>query len=121
MEGKTPTVLSQPPRDEHIAACSLFCSGCGRFQSGKCEGCQIRPGFAQCRVRGCCADRKITGCHECPEFAAPRDYRECGKVNHWIPRLISLFTKSDWPRYLTILRDEGKGPYLAAKRARGRN
>ena len=113
--------LSIPPRDEHIAACSLYCSGCGKFKAGRCEGCQVRPGFAQCKVRRCCAEKGVTGCFECKEFPAPRDYRECANVNHWIPRLISLFTKSDWPRYLTILRDEGKGPYLAAKRAGGRN
>jgi hypothetical protein len=111
-------VLSRPARDEHIAACSLYCSGCGRFKAGRCEGCQVRPGFASCRVRGCCADKGITGCWECTDFRAPRDYRECKKVHHFIPRFISIFTKSDWPRYLTILRDQGKGPYLEAKRAR---
>jgi hypothetical protein len=114
-------VLSNPPAGEHIAACSLYCSGCGKLEAGRCAGCQIRPGFARCQVRSCCADKAITGCWECPDFRAPRDYRECGKVNHWIPRFISLFTKSDWPRYLTILRDQGKGPYLDVKRARGKN
>jgi hypothetical protein len=113
--------MSNPPRDEHIAACSLYCSGCRKFQRGKCEGCQIHPGFAQCQVRRCCVEKKITGCFECPEFRAPRDYRECGKVNHWIPRLISRFTKSDWPGTLALLRDQGKQAYLKAKRARGGN
>jgi len=120
MTEKSSPVLSNPPRDEHIAACSLLCSECGKFKADKCRGCQVQPGFAQCNVRRCCAEKKIVGCWECPDFRAPRDYRECGNVNHWIPRLISVFTKSDWPRHLTVLRDEGKGPYLAIKRARKR-
>jgi hypothetical protein len=115
----TVPVLSRPPQDEHIAACSLFCSSCGKFKAKRCLGCQVQPGFAKCQVRACCGEKRIAGCWECPDFRAPRPYRECGKVNHWIPRVISLFTKSDWPRHLTILRDEGVARYLEIKRPRG--
>ncbi len=112
--------LSHPPKDAHIAACGLFCTNCGKFAKGSCAGCQEAPGFGRCAVRLCCAEKHITNCAECPDFKAPRDYRECKKVHNVISRVISLFTGSDRPSALALLRDKGQDAYLAAKRASGK-
>ena len=110
-----PKVLSTPPADRHIAACGLFCSECGSLKRGRCKGCQIKPGFGRCAVRQCCAEKDITTCAACDEFAG-RDYRECRKVYSFISRVISFFTRSNRPASLAMLRDEGEDAYLAAHR-----
>jgi len=112
----TSKVLSNPPREEHIAACGLFCSQCGRFAKGKCQGCQVQPAFSSCPVRSCCESKAITTCAECTDFASPRDYHECPKVWSFIPRVIAFFTGSDRPGALAMLRDQGKEAYIAHKR-----
>ena len=71
-------------------------------------------------MRACCVERKIETCAECPDFKPPRDYRECPKVNHFIAKMFSLFTGSDRPAALALLRDQGREKYLAAKRASGK-
>ena len=110
-------VLSNPPADAHIAPCGLFCTSCGKFKRGKCQGCQIEAGFSRCGIRLCCIDKQIITCAECTEFAAPKDFRECKKVNNVISKVISLFTGSDRPAALALLRDRGKEAYLAEKKA----
>ena len=114
-------ILSQPSADAHIAACGLFCTNCGAFQRGRCQGCQIAPPFSCCPVRGCCVEKKITTCADCDEFRAPRDYRECKKVNSWIAKIFRFIFRSNRPEALTLLRDQGREAYLAAKRASGRH
>ena len=74
--------ISTPPSDSHVAPCGLFCSNCRKFTRGRCKGCQVEPAFACCPVRGCCIERKIVTCAECPDFKSPRDYKECPKINH---------------------------------------
>ena len=59
-------------------------------------------------------------CAECPDFRSPRDYRECRKVNNFIAKTISLFTGSDRPAALALLRDHGREKYLAVKRETGK-
>ena len=113
-------VISSPQSDLHIAPCGLFCTHCGKFKRGRCKGCQIEPGFTRCPVRRCCVERRITTCAECPDFPAPRDYRECPKVNNFIARAISLFTGSDRPAALALLRDRSREQYLAVKRESGK-
>ena len=112
--------LSRPSPGEHVAACGLFCTNCRTFQAGRCQGCQVSPAFASCPTRRCCAGKGIVGCWQCDELAAPRDYRECKKVNNMIARVISLFTKSDRPGALALIRDRGMEPYLAARRESGK-
>jgi hypothetical protein len=114
-------ILSQPPANAHIAACGLFCTNCGAFKRGRCQGCQIAPGFACCPVRQCCADKQITTCAECDEFRTPRDYRECKKINSWIAKLFRLVFRSDRPGALAMLRDQGPEAYLRAKREGGKH
>jgi hypothetical protein len=114
------TVISQPPNDAHIAACGLFCSNCGKFKKGRCQGCQVQPGYAQCATRKCVIEKGIHNCAACPQFAAPRDFRECGKIHNFIARIFALLFGSDRPGALTMLRDQGEGAYLAAKRASGK-
>ena len=113
-------VMSEPARDAHIAPCGLFCTNCRKFHKGKCKGCQIEAGFARCSVRACCAEKGITTCAECDEFKAPRDYRQCNKVNSLIARVFAFIFGSDRPGALAMLRDEGQEAYLAAKRESGR-
>jgi len=113
-------VLSSPPADAHIAPCGLFCTNCKKFKRGKCQGCQVQAGFAQCPVRNCCEEKGIATCASCGDFAAPHGYRECKKVFNPIARVISFFTGSDRPAALAMLRDSGVDGYLAAKRSTGK-
>jgi len=112
--------ISNPPTDEHIAACGLFCTNCGKFKSGKCQGCQIAPGFQRCSIRRCCIEKGITTCADCDEFPAPRSYRECRKINNFIAKVFALIFQSNRPAALAILRGEGKMAYLHVKRESGR-
>ena len=111
-----PEVISNPPANESIAPCGLFCTECGSFKKGRCKGCQVEPGFKRCPVRGCCVEKKIETCAGCGEFKAPRDYRECKKVFNPIARVIGFFTGSDRCGALALLRDSGREAYLAQKR-----
>ena len=110
-------IISEPPVGEHIAPCGLFCTNCGKFKRGRCKGCQIEPGFGRCSVRLCVIEKGITTCAECPDFQNERDFRECAKVNNFISKMIALFTKSDRPVALALLRDKGRDAYLQDKRA----
>jgi hypothetical protein len=114
------TTISQPPADAHVAACGLFCTNCGKFKKGRCQGCQIEAGYAQCAVRKCVIEKKIETCAACPEFAAPRDYRECAKVHNFISKVFALFMGSDRPGALAMLRDRGLGAFVAATRESGK-
>jgi hypothetical protein len=112
--------MSSPPANAHIAPCGLFCSNCGKFKIGKCQGCQITAGFSRCGIRICCAEKKIATCAECADFPAPRDYRECRKVNNFIAKIFAVIFKSDRPAALALLRDQGREAYLKAKRESGK-
>ena len=114
------TVMSRPDPAAHVAPCGLFCTNCGRFKQGRCQGCQISPAFARCAVRRCCVAHGILTCASCPEFAASRSYRDCAKVHGLVARVIGFFTGSDRAGALQILRDQGLDDYLALKRASGR-
>jgi hypothetical protein len=113
-------VISNPPPDAHIAPCGLFCTHCGKFKKGGCPGCQIKPGFSKCAIRRCVIEKRIVTCAECEEFRAPRDFKECPKINNLLARIIALFTKSNRPGSLAVLRDEGPDAYLEVKRTSGR-
>lgn len=113
-------VLSNPPPDSHVSPCGLLCSACGKFKKGRCQGCQIEPGFSRCPVRRCVVERKIETCAECADFRAPRDYRECKKVWNPIARLFGLLFGGDRPAALALLRDGGREAYLQSKRRSGR-
>jgi hypothetical protein len=113
-------VLSTPPADAHIAACGLFCSNCGKYKSDRCKGCQTEPGFSRCPVRACVVEKGITSCADCADFAAPRDYRECPKLNNFMSKIFSFVFRSDRVGALTLLRDEGEDAYLTAKGASGK-
>ena len=65
----------------------------------------------------CCAEKKIATCASCEEFAVPRDYAECTKVNSFIAK---VFTSSNRPAALAMLRDQGEAAYLAEKRQCGK-
>ncbi|RJO68700.1 MAG: DUF3795 domain-containing protein [Myxococcales bacterium] len=113
--------LSSPPKDAHVAACGLFCSNCGRFKKGKCEGCQIAPAWASCPVRACCAERRITTCAECTAFAAPGDFHDCKKLNNFIAKVFAFVFGSDRLGSLVLLRDKGMAAYLAEKHRTGKH
>jgi hypothetical protein len=113
-------VLSSPPDDSHIGACGLFCTNCGKFKRGRCQGCQLQSGSWRCPVRLCCAGRKITTCARCFDFESPRDYSECPKLNTFMARTASLFTGVNRLLALDLLRDRGPERYLTAKRESGK-
>jgi len=112
--------ISNPPPDAHIAPCGLFCTNCRKLLAGKCPGCQVAPGFGRCAVRLCCIDKGITTCAACPDFAAPRDFRECKKLNNLVSRFFALLFGSNRPAALALLRDGGLEAYLTAKRQAGK-
>ena len=112
--------ISNPPVEEHIAPCGLFCTNCGKFKAGKCQGCQIAPGFARCGIRKCCVEKGITTCAECDEFRSPRSYRECKKIDNLMAKFFALIFKSNRPAALALLRDEGMAVYLQTKRDSGK-
>jgi len=112
--------ISNPPVNEHIAACGLFCSNCRKFKIGRCQGCQIAPGFARCSIRKCCIEKGITICAECEEYLSPKSYLECKKINNLITKVFALIFKSNRPAALALLRDEGRTAYLQAKRESGK-
>ena len=116
----TTVVISNPQPGAHIAPCGLFCTECGKFKKGRCQGCQVQPGFSRCAIRRCVIEKGIVTCAECDEFPSPHDFRECKKINNLLARIIGLFTKSDRPGSLAVLRDEGPDAYLQAKRTSGR-
>lgn len=115
-----PQALSSPPRDEHIAACGLFCTNCGRFKKGKCEGCQVSPAFANCPARSCCMEKGIITCAECPDFTTIEEYRSCKKLNSFVAKVFSFIFRTDRPTAIHFLRDSGKDAYLAEKRSSGK-
>ena len=112
--------ISNPQADEHIAACGLFCTNCGKFKSGKCQGCQIAPGFQRCSIRKCVVEKGITTCAECDEFQSPSSYAECKKINNLMAKVFALIFRSNRPAALALLRDEGREAYLEAKRTSGK-
>jgi len=120
VQSRIGTISNASTLEAEVAASGSACDTLAVPAGAWVQRVSVSPWANEEKVGRFCAEKKIVGCWECPDFRAPRDYRECGNVNHWIPRLISVFTKSDWPRHLTVLRDEGKGPYLAIKRARKR-
>ena len=112
--------MSNPPAEEHIAACGLFCTNCDKFKAGKCPGCQIAPGYRRSAVRMCCVEKGITTCAECDELPSPASYRNCKNLNSLIARAFALVYRSDRPAALALLRDEGKTAYLQTKRDTGK-
>lgn len=112
-------VPSRPAREEHIAACGLFCSNCPKFKSGKCQGCQIEPGY-KCEVRDCVFEKDITGCWDCDEFKAPASFKDCKKINTFMGKIWKLVYKSDRPAALTMIRDQGKEAFIKSKLESGR-
>ncbi|MBN1654046.1 MAG: DUF3795 domain-containing protein [Deltaproteobacteria bacterium] len=112
--------ISSPPENAHIAPCGLFCTNCGKFKKGKCLGCQIEAGFERCAIRLCCISKEIATCAECDAFRAPRDFRECKKIDNWVAKIFALIFKSDRPGALALLRDQGIEAYLTKKRASGK-
>ncbi len=108
--------ISRPPEDEHIAACGLFCTNCGKFKKGRCQGCQIEAGVKSCKIRSCCIEKEITTCADCDEFAAPRSYKECKNINNFIAKIFALIFRSDRPAGLAMIRDEGAPAFIEYKR-----
>jgi hypothetical protein len=80
----------------------------------------VAPAFARCSIRRCCREKGIVTCAECEAFPAPRDYRECRKVNNLLSKLFALLFKSDRPAALALLRDQGRDAYLTLKRHSGK-
>lgn len=80
----------------------------------------MAPRFTRCPVRECCIEKRITTCVACNEFQAPRDFRECRRLNSLIAKLFGLMFGTDRPKALAVLRDEGHEAYLQQKRESGR-
>jgi hypothetical protein len=65
-------------------------------------------------------ERKLATCAECPDFKAPRDFRECRKINNPISKIFALLFGSNRPAALALLRDQGREAYLTEKRRTGK-
>lgn len=100
-----------------IAFCGLYCGACGAFLREKCPGCAQNSKATWCKIRACCMEKSILSCADCTEFA---DKKECGKLNNFISKATSLFTRSDRPACLQRLKETGYEGYakeMADKKA----
>ena len=100
-----------------VACCGLYCGACGSYLKGKCQGCAGNTKASWCKVRTCCNTRKFATCADCGDFAA---FEDCSKLNNFISRIISLFTKSDRPACLRRIKQTSCG-YFAAEMAEARS
>lgn len=111
--------ITTPSTDAHVAVCGLFCTNCRAFKKGKCQGCQIKARF-NCPVRKCAVGKGITLCAECDEFAAPRDFNECRKLNNFIAKCFKLIFRSDRPAACAMIRDQGREAFVEDRAASGK-
>jgi hypothetical protein len=88
-----------------IACCGLYCAACGAHRKGRCPGCAGNTKASWCKVRACCAEKKIATCAECVEHPDPR---ECRKFHNPISRIIGFILRSD--RRACIFRIRQLGP-----------
>jgi len=101
---------------ELVAACGLYCGNCGAYLKGKCPGCAANEKASWCTVRLCCRDQKYSSCAECGKFQA---FEDCGKLNNFISKVISIFTRSDRPARLRRIKEIGREAYAAEMVASG--
>jgi hypothetical protein len=77
---------------ELVARCGLYCGACGAYLNGKCDGCHKNEKAEWCKIRGCCAQKRVSSCAECAEHPDPR---ECAKFHNFMSKIFALVFRSD--------------------------
>lgn len=93
-----------------VAKCGLYCGACGAYLKGRCPGCAGNDKAAWCKVRTCCRDRGYATCADCGDHSV---FENCGKLQNFISKTISLFTRSDRPGSLRRIKEAGRAAYAA--------
>jgi len=70
----------------------------------KCKGCTENVKATWCAVRTCCLENKYVTCADCTTFSNAAD---CKKLNNFISKTISLFTGSDRPASIKLIKEKG--------------
>ncbi|MFA6583689.1 MAG: DUF3795 domain-containing protein [Elusimicrobiaceae bacterium] len=100
-----------------IAACGLYCGGCGAYLKGKCPGCSGNDRASWCKVRTCCLEKKVKSCADCPT-----DVKKCGYYTNFISKAVGFFLRSDRSACIARIKQIGypafAGEMAAAKTAR---
>lgn len=100
-----------------VARCGLYCGACRSYQKGRCPGCRENEKATWCKIRSCCAERKIETCAGCSEFDDPN---QCGKFNNLIARAIGLVFNSNRQACVLKIREIGLDDYAVLMAAKGR-
>jgi len=93
-----------------VAKCGLYCGSCGAYLKEHCPGCAGNEKATWCKVRSCCSERKYASCADCGDFKTLED---CSKLNNFISKAVSLFTRSDRPGSLRRIKETGCAAYAA--------
>jgi len=101
---------------ELIAYCGLYCGACKSHLKGKCPGCHDNTKAGWCKVRTCCIEHSYRSCADCTIFEDPRD---CGKLNNFFARLMSLVFRSNRFACLALIREKGYEEYAAEMARKG--
>lgn len=99
-----------------IAACGLYCGGCGRLLAGKCPGCAETKKADWCKVRSCCREHNYATCAQCAQESDPAN---CKKLVNFISGIFSLIFKSDRPAAIRYIKTNGSEAYAALMSSRG--
>ena len=90
-----------------IACCGLYCGACGKYLKGACLGCKGNEKASWCKVRKCCLENNYATCADC-QIGDPES---CKKLDNFISRIISLFTKSDRKACIHCIKEKGPEAY----------
>lgn len=94
-----------------IARCGLYCGACKSYLKGTCTGCHENSKATWCKVRSCCADKRIEICADCTEFADPR---ACSKFNNFMSKLFGLVFNSDRAACIAQIKQIGRDGHATA-------
>lgn len=95
---------------ELVARCGLYCGTCGAYLKEKCSGCAGDEKAGWRKAHSCSKERGYRTCAECTDF---NSFEDCGKIDNFISKVISLFTHSDRPASLRRIKEIGCAAYAS--------
>jgi len=100
-----------------VASCGLYCGACRSYLKGRCPGCLGNVKAGWCKVRTCCAERRLKSCADCEEHPDPDT---CRKFNNLIARVIGIVLNSDRRACVLKIRELGLEGFAGIMAERGR-
>ena len=91
-----------------VAKCGLYCGNCGKYQKGKCAGCEANVKAAWCKARSCCIENGYATCADCTTSTP----RECKKFSNFVSDLFSLIFRSDRPASIEYIKTHRREAYI---------